>query len=982
VGILRALRLSRAIETRRDVPAEPRRAGATFTLSAPSEITGIAASSLIPARIGRAEAMSVPAVKRCRDLIAGTVGSLPVWVRNGAREIVPSPLLDQPEPDVARPVTMTRTCEDLLLEGVSWWRVLEFGWHGYPTKVRRLEPRTVQVRQNSKVYVARDGTPQGQAWEAVPDDQLIRIDSPNDPLLVSGARAIRAALKLDMQAARLADNPAPAGVFTPVEGVDPGSSEEIAEMLDEWNAARGDSAWGYVGAALKLNPLSWTPEQLQLADSRQHAVLEIARCAGIDPEDLGVSTTSRTYQNAETRRLDLLDFTLGAYVSALQERLSMNDVLPRGHFARIQFGGFLRSDTKTRMETYEIGLRVGAYDAARIAELEDIPTATPAIAPKPAPVPVEQKADMPAAAFNADPIQFDTVETAASFRVNVEKRTVSGLAVPWGKVAKSGFSKWKFAAGSLHWVDEGRVKLNRDHDASQATGRAVRLQSVAGGLDVSFRVARGADGDKALALAEDGVLDGFSIEVDFEDGDEWVPDPTDESVRLVKRAKLRGVALTAMPAYDDARVASVAASRTMEGSSMTATAVEPTAAPAVPPDLTAFTAGLTEAIGTAVAEAFARLPEPTGRQVIPAGRAAVTYEPPVYNLVQGQGAPSFVRDAWKARTENDEDAIGRLRKFQAQQADIAGRVNAMGLQFATGSTSNLAEAIPPGYRPDLFVPQLLQGRPLVDAVSKGALSDATPFTLPRFVSATDMAADHVEGTNPSDGALDLETVTVTPGAVSGLFKLTREIVDSSNPAVDAIALQAMREAYGQNTEAKVYAELNGANGQGGTITAGRVPSGAYVDVDSGQGDELLDAIRAQLAKFPFHRFAGVNRIRLSQEATTALAAAKDSTGRPLLPPLAPQNATGTTDGLGTASQGFNVDGLAGVPAWSMTGNAAGDADVIIFNSVDVWAWESPSMTFRYEERSGPALIELALFGYFACRILRPSGIHAVRHTAA
>jgi hypothetical protein len=36
-------------------------------------------------------------------------------------------------------------------------------------------------------------------------------------------------------------------------------------------------------------------EELQLADARNLAITEIARLCGVDPEDLEISTTSRTY---------------------------------------------------------------------------------------------------------------------------------------------------------------------------------------------------------------------------------------------------------------------------------------------------------------------------------------------------------------------------------------------------------------------------------------------------------------------------------------------------------------------------------------------------------------------------------------------------------------------------------------------------------------------------------------------------------------
>lgn len=593
-------------------------------------------------------------------------------------------------------------------------------------------------------------------------------------------------------------------------------------------------------------------------------------------------------------------------------------------------------------------------------------------------------------------IGFASPDGDAAFKVSAETRTVSGTVIPWGVVAYSRGYNWMFAPGSLHWAKESRVKLDRDHEYGSELGRAVTLQNGPTGLAGSFKVARGAQGDAILALAEDGVYDGLSASITFDaEADGWTAHPDNPAIRLVHSGTLRKVAITAMPAFDDARVAAVTARRDhTQGEPVMTSPAAPTAVPPPPappvapssaaPDFAAFTAGLSESIGAAVAAAFARLPQPQERAVVPAGRAVVTREAPVY-LMNGHG-PSLVRDSWKARTENDHEAGERLRKFSHQTRDAAERAMhalATDPEFAV-TTGNASQAIPPGYRPDLYVTQLMQGRPLCDAVSRGTLSDATPFNIPAFVSTTGATATHVEGTNPTGATLTLGTVTVTPGAISGLFELTREIVDSANPAVDAIAMQAMQESYSQQTEAIAYGQLNGAAGQGGVITAGFVPSGSQVVTSTGSaggveagGDELLTTVRSQMALYPFRRFAAPNRAHISQEATQAFAGAKDTTGRPLLPYVGAQNSIGTSQ---VNAQGYGIDGLVFTPTWSLTGNAAGDADVLFFNSADIWAWESPLLMFRFEERSGPARIDLALFGYFACRILRPRGISAVRFT--
>lgn len=971
------------------------RPSAQFGVDIPPEMTeAMTAGGVLAPRISRNEALQVPAVLRGRNLICSTLAGLPLKIHGPDRREVDGYLLGgNIDPDVPNVVTLANTLEDLLFEGIAWWRVTRWGWHNYPVEAHWVPESSVHVHGTRGLPSQSQVSPDlleprdGQVFiDGVPvrDEEVIRFDSPNPPLLRHAARAIRTCLRLDRTAAMYADSPMPLGTFEQVEGADPPDDDELAEILESWETARKERAWAYI-EGLKANPLQWDAEKIQLADQRQHAVLEIARAMGIDPEDLGVSTTSRTYQNAETRRLDLLDFTLAAYVTAVQQRLSMRDVLPRGYVARMKFDGFLRSDTRTRMETYRTGLQVGAYTHEEIRELEDRPALTPEETPEIPTTrsPGQLEADVPAEQFDTDTearVSFDSPEVASTFRVNTEKRTISGLIVPWGKTANNGQAKWRFEEGSLYWVDEGRTKLNLYHDHTQAMARAVRLQNVSAGLDATFQVARGAEGDRALSLAEDGVLDGFSIEIDFEDGDGWEPDPSDRSVRLVKRAKLRGVALTAMPAFDDARVSAVAASLDKRKDTTMATETVTTdGQQAADFDLDGYLnklvettteshKKLTEELGASIGEsisagfktALENLPSPQdGPQTVRASRFTVTREAPVYSF-NGLGH-SLVKDAWYAGREQDADAIDRLRKYRKQQdemAKLAAQFTA-GQSFAPQSTSTASEVIPPGYRPDLYVPELMQGRPLVGLCSRGTIGNATPFLVPVFEASEDATGDHTEGTNPSDGSLSFDEETVTPGAISGRLTLTREIVDSSNPAIDQIALATMRESYNRQTEQKVYAALNGS----ATTT---------VEYD---GDTVIIDVRDLLAQYPFVRFAAPTGGAINQKVTRAFATAVGTDGRPLLPSVGAQN----TAGMGNAvNQGWDVDGLVFRPAWSITDDAEDDVALIV-NRADAWVWESPLLTFRFEEKQGPANIELNVFGYFATHVLRPAGIFAVRN---
>lgn len=316
-------------------------------------------------RIDRRSAIQVPAVKRARDLIAATLGGLPLDLYDSNRQpVTPSPFA-QPERSIPRSVTMTRLFEDLLFEEIAWWQITESDYRGFPLYVKRLRPGRVTVDEDQgKVYV--DGREADQTT-------LIRFDSPTDGLLKAGARAIRTCLALDSAAAKAADGVPAVQYFTPTEGADPAEDDEITELLDAAEEARRNRRIGYIPASLKLLDGAWDPEKLQLADQRQHAVLEIARVAGIDPEELGVSTTSRTYSNQFDRRKAFLDFTLGQYRQAVEDRLSMNDVCPRGQYAKFNLDSFLRSDPLARYQSYKAGKEVGALTDEDIARLEDKP---------------------------------------------------------------------------------------------------------------------------------------------------------------------------------------------------------------------------------------------------------------------------------------------------------------------------------------------------------------------------------------------------------------------------------------------------------------------------------------------------------------------------------------------------------------------------------------------------------------------------------
>lgn len=331
----------------------------------PPSVLGIAAYDLTSAgpaaKMDRKRAMQTPAFKRVRDLICGPLGTMPLLyvAPDGAREA--NQLFRQPEKDVPRSVTMTRTAEDMLLDGVAWWEVTDFDGV-WPSRIKRLKKADVTVDDaNSRVY---------HKGRHIPNDRLIKFESPTAALLESAARAGRASYDLEHAASVAADGTPPMEYFTPKDPQDQLDDDEVVQFLDDWLTARRKRTAGFVPGHMEHHIVGWSPEQLQLVAARAEARLGIALEAGVDPEEVGVSTTSRTYANMFERRKAFLDFTLGPYRQAVEDRLSMNDVTPDGYTAAYDIDAFLRTDPLTRMQTYQVGRAVGAYTEAEVREAE------------------------------------------------------------------------------------------------------------------------------------------------------------------------------------------------------------------------------------------------------------------------------------------------------------------------------------------------------------------------------------------------------------------------------------------------------------------------------------------------------------------------------------------------------------------------------------------------------------------------------------
>lgn len=322
--------------------------------------------------------MRIPAVRRGRAIICGTIASLP-WRAFRGYDVVERELLAQPSPFTTPQYLWAWTVDDLLFNGISWWRVIERDAARYPLHVERIDRGRVNIAISDDPW--RGGPARYVVYvdgQAQQDADMIRIDGPDEGVLEYGATTLRTALMLERAVRKFARLDVPLGYLKPAEGaaelsLAPGSAgdgterSEVDALLDEWEQARETRTTAFLNRAVEYTAVMFDAQRVQLAEARQYQAAELARLMNLPPRYVNAPQASgMTYATTEGDRRDLLDTTLTGYVTAISQRLSMGDVTPRGQVVTPDLNAWLRGNTRDVLEAGEIAVRTGAMTGEEV----------------------------------------------------------------------------------------------------------------------------------------------------------------------------------------------------------------------------------------------------------------------------------------------------------------------------------------------------------------------------------------------------------------------------------------------------------------------------------------------------------------------------------------------------------------------------------------------------------------------------------------
>lgn len=204
---------------------------------------------------------------------------------------------------------------------------------------------------------------------------------------------LRGALELrDYASLWFSEGKIPNGILTSEQVL---TKDDAKVYREAWYDTTTPQAAGLkvLGKGTTYEPILLKPADAQWLESQQFTTTQLARLFGT-PASLmlaAVEGSAMTYSNVEQDWIAFVRFTLMGYLRPIENALT--ELTVRGQSVRFNFEALLRTDTKTRYESHEIGLRAGFLDDDEVRAIEGMAPLTPeqrarrkaATAPAPAP---------------------------------------------------------------------------------------------------------------------------------------------------------------------------------------------------------------------------------------------------------------------------------------------------------------------------------------------------------------------------------------------------------------------------------------------------------------------------------------------------------------------------------------------------------------------------------------------------------------------
>jgi len=327
------------------------------------------------AYVSREDALSVPALQRCRNLLSGTIGAIPLELyKKSTNEELGSPAwLEQPSYSQPRSVTIAYTVESLLLYGQSFWKVVEvYQEDGRPSRFEWIANNRVTITLDSTNTFVKSYAVDGMTLPMDGLGSLVTFQSLLPGILNTGIQTIRAAIDVQKAATIAASTPMATGYIKNTGAdLDP---KEVQGLLASWKTARNNRSTAYLTSTLEYNPVSFSPKDMMYNEAIQNLATEIARLCNVPAYYVSAEmNNSMTYANVQDERKQFLSLSLQPFISAIEDRLSMDDITARGNVVKFDIDkNFLRTDPLQELAVIEKLLSLNLITQEQAMEMTDL----------------------------------------------------------------------------------------------------------------------------------------------------------------------------------------------------------------------------------------------------------------------------------------------------------------------------------------------------------------------------------------------------------------------------------------------------------------------------------------------------------------------------------------------------------------------------------------------------------------------------------
>jgi HK97 family phage portal protein len=281
--------------------------------------------------------------------------------------------LEQPSYSQPRSVTIAYTVESLLLYSQAFWKVVEiYSEDGRPSRFEWIANNRVTATLDSTNTFVKSYAIDGMTLPMDGLGSLVTFQSLLPGILTTGIQTIRAAIDVQKAAAVSASQPMPTGIIrNNGADLDP---KEVSGLLAAFKSARNNRSTAYLTSTLEYVPVQFSPKDMMYGEAIQNLATEIARLCNVPAIYVSADqNSSYTYNNVQDERKQFLQLSLQPFISAIEDRLSMDDITARGNVVKFDIDkNFLRTDPMQELAVIEKLLSLNLITQEQAMEMTDL----------------------------------------------------------------------------------------------------------------------------------------------------------------------------------------------------------------------------------------------------------------------------------------------------------------------------------------------------------------------------------------------------------------------------------------------------------------------------------------------------------------------------------------------------------------------------------------------------------------------------------